>query len=72
MIGSSGIFSDYTLWTKSLFQKPNDTTYMMLDLLGVSPGSSQGTINGVTMTDINGDGLVDFLYSNNTLVDANY
>ena len=69
MIGSSGIFSDYTLWTKSLFQKPNDTTYMMLDLLGVSPGSSQGTINGTTMTDINGDGLVDFLYSVNGTAD---
>jgi hypothetical protein len=38
---------------------------MILELLGVSSGQSQGTINGITMTDINGDGLVDFLYSRN-------
>lgn len=67
---TSGLFTDYALWTKSLYQKPNDTTSMMLDLLAVSPGSTQGTINGVTMTDINGDWLVDFLYSNNATIDA--
>jgi hypothetical protein len=57
------IFKDYLLWRKSSYQKPNDSTAMLLDLLGVSATQSQGTINGITMTDINGDGLVDFIYS---------
>lgn len=59
------LFANYTLWTKSAFPKSDDSTAMILELLGVSSGQSQGTINGITMTDINGDGLVDFLYSRN-------
>lgn len=58
-------FDDYLNWQKSTQQKPLDSTYMLLSLLWVSAASSQGTINGMTMTDINGDGLVDFLYSRN-------
>lgn len=57
------IFKDYLLWRKSSYQKPNDSTSMLLDLLWVSATQSQGTINGITMIDINGDGLVDFIYS---------
>lgn len=63
-----GVFSNYLLWNKSLYQKSDDTASMMLELLGVSSAQSQGTINGVTMTDINGDGLVDFLYSRNDTI----
>jgi hypothetical protein len=59
------LFDNYTLWQKSSFSKPLDTTSFILDLLAVSSAASQGTINGITMTDINGDGLVDFLYSRN-------
>lgn len=59
------LFDNYTIWAKSNYPKPNDSTAMMLDLLGVSASTTQWTINGVTMTDINGDGLVDFLYSRN-------
>ena len=58
-------FDDYLTWQKSSQQRPLDSTYMLLSLLWVSATSSQGTINGMTMTDINGDGLVDFLYSRN-------
>ncbi len=59
------IFDDYTYWTKSNYPRFNDTATLVLDLLWVSAASTNGTINGVTLTDINGDGLVDFLYSRN-------
>lgn len=59
------LFDNYLLWYKSLFPKQNDSTSLILDLLAVSASASQWTINGITMTDINGDGLVDFLYSRN-------
>lgn len=59
------LFDNFTLWQKSLYAKPLDTASFILDLLSVSASASQGTINGITMTDINGDGLVDFLYSRN-------
>lgn len=62
---SSLLFSNYLLWNKSNYQKPEDSTFLVLDLLWVTAGQSQWTINGITMTDINGDGLVDFLYSRN-------
>ena len=57
------LFDTYLIWTKSGYPKITDTATLILDLLAVSATSSNGTINGVTMTDINGDGLVDFLYS---------
>jgi hypothetical protein len=59
------LFDTYLLWAKSNYPKISDTSTLVLDLLSVSATSSNGTINGVTMTDINGDGLVDFLYSRN-------
>ena len=65
---TSNLFADYALWVKSAYPKPNDSANMILELLGVSSGQSQGTINGITMTDINGDGLVDFLYSRNDAI----
>lgn len=57
------LFDTYLIWAKSNYPKVTDTATLILDLLAVSATSSNGTINGVTMTDINGDGLVDFLYS---------
>lgn len=56
-------FDNYLNWPKSFYQKSDDTASMMLDLLWVNATQAQWTINGVTLTDINGDGLVDFLYS---------
>ncbi len=61
----SRIFDDYLNWTKSAYAKINDTASTVLDLLAVSASASNGTVNGVTMVDINGDWLVDFLYSRN-------
>ncbi len=59
----SKIFDDYLIWTRSSYAKFNDTANTVLDLLSVNAGSANGTINGVTLTDINWDGLVDFIYS---------
>ncbi len=72
---SYGVFSDYLLWSKSFYPKSNDTTNMMLELLGVNLQTtsygpswlyqwySVSASNNITLTDINGDGLVDFVYS---------
>lgn len=70
------LFADYPLWVKSNYAKPNDTTSMILDLISVNSASSipgqpvtiNWAVNGITITDINGDGLVDFLYSVNSPV----
>ncbi len=60
---TSKVFDDYVYWTRSLYPRFNDSASLVLDLLSVSGTGANGTINGVTMTDINGDGLVDFLFS---------
>jgi hypothetical protein len=68
------LFADYTLWAKSAYPKPNDTASMVLELLSTVQRTNSynneifqwysiSTWNNITMTDINGDGLVDFLYS---------
>jgi hypothetical protein len=72
-----GLFRNYTLWTKSTFPKNDDSTAMILELLNTAKQRSDSynyawqlqwyslsSGNSITMTDINGDGLVDFLYSN--------
>jgi len=68
------LFKDYTLWQRSMFAKPNDSTAMVLELLNTSRQKTEtfvhnslssyslSTSNSITMTDINGDWLVDFLY----------
>lgn len=72
---NNNLFADYLLWRKSTYQKSNDSTSMVLELLG-TPQNSKGFNgsywlpsisywNGITMTDINGDWLVDFLYALN-------
>ncbi|MBP9812367.1 hypothetical protein KBC86_03220 [Candidatus Gracilibacteria bacterium] len=72
----NSLFADYTFWPSSTYSKSNDSTYMILELLNLSKqrtdsfsyqgygaGWSLSSSNPITMTDINGDGLVDFLYS---------
>ena len=62
---NTNLFTEYLTWTKSMYPKTDDSTSFLFELLAVNAGSSQGTINGMSMIDINGDGLVDFLYSRN-------
>jgi hypothetical protein len=62
---STNFFVNYLLWKKSTFPNPSDSAAMLLELLGVSASASQGTINGMSVIDVNGDGLVDFVYSRN-------
>lgn len=62
-ISGSKIFDDYLLWTKSSYARSNDSAHTILDLLAVNATATNGTINGISVMDINGDWLVDFLYS---------
>jgi hypothetical protein len=65
---TSTIFDDYLSWAKSTKPKLNDSAFLVLGMLGYNTTNVTGTAsNGITMTDINGDGLVDFLYSKNDL-----
>lgn len=64
----TNIFDDYTSWPSGGKPKPNDSALLVLTMLGYNTTNTLGTAaNGVTLTDINGDGLVDFLYSKNDL-----
>jgi len=69
------LFNNYIYWTKSYYQKSDDSTSMVLDLLNSAKQRtdsygwqwqwtwySTSSSNVITMTDINGDWLVDFLY----------
>ncbi len=64
----TNIFDDYLLWPSGSKPKTNDSALLVLTMLGYNTTNTLGTAaNGVTLTDINGDWLVDFLYSKNDL-----
>lgn len=64
------LFANYSLWNKGSYQKTNDSTYTVLDLFAVD--TRQSGVNGTISTDINGDWLVDFLYSSSYSVSTYY
>ena len=68
----SSIFDNYTSWPRSMYQKSNDSTSWILEMMQINNTNtdiSWKTLsynwqsNWVTLTDINGDWLVDFIYS---------